>query len=299
MTTAAPLRRHPYLLLVLAALFWSGNFVLGRAVRAHVPPMGLAFWRWVVALAILLPLSWRQLAGQGEALRRSWRILLVLGVLGVGSFNTLVYLGLAQTSATNALLINAACPAFIVAFGVVLGTARATARQGVGIAVSLAGVAVIVARGDPHALLALSLNRGDLWVLSAVIAWAFYTAIFPRRPQGVPPLALLTVLVLVGLACIAPLRALEAARGAPMVWDLPTAASVLYVGAFASVAAFVCWNTAVEAVGPARAGPFLYLMPVFGTALAVLLLGETFHAFQAAGIALILAGVWLASGARR
>jgi len=128
-TTAALLRRHPYVLLVLAALFWSGNFVLGRAVRAHVPPMGLAFWRWVVALAILLPLSWRQLAGQGEVLRGSWRLLVVLGVLGVGSFNTLVYLGLTQTTATNALLINAACRPSSSPSGA-LGTARATARQG-------------------------------------------------------------------------------------------------------------------------------------------------------------------------
>jgi drug/metabolite transporter (DMT)-like permease len=295
---AAPLRRHPYLLLTLAALFWSGNFVLGRAVSARIPPMGLAFWRWAVALAILLPLSWRQLAGRWGAVRRSWKVLVPLGVLGVGSFNTLVYLGLGQTTATNALLLNAACPAFILAISAAAGLSRVSRRQVAGIAVSLLGVVAIVARGDPASLWALAPNRGDLWVLLAVLSWALYTVLLSRRPAALPPLALLTVLVAVGVAFIAPLRAAEAARGAAMPFDLATAGSVLYVAVFASVAAYACWNQAVEVVGPGRAGPFLYLMPAFGTALAALLLGEAFRAFHAAGIGLILAGVWLAGGAR-
>lgn len=295
---AAPLRRHPYLLLTLATLFWSGNFVLGRAVSARIPPLGLAFWRWAVALAILVPLSWRELSGRWRAVLRSWKVLLPLGVLGVGCFNTLVYLGLGETTATNALLLNAACPAFILAISAAAGLSRISGRQVAGIAVSLLGVAAIVSRGDPAALRALSPNRGDLWVLLAVLSWAIYTVLLARRPADLPPRALLTVLVAVGVAFIAPLRAAEAARGAAMPWDLPTAATVLYVSAFASVAAYACWNQAVEAVGPGRAGPFLYLMPAFGTALAALLLGEALHAFHAAGIGLILAGVWLAGGAR-
>jgi drug/metabolite transporter (DMT)-like permease len=287
-------RRHPWLLLTLATLLWSGNFVLGRAVNARIPPVGLAFWRWAVALAILLPLSWGELRASWRPLLRAWPVLVPLGILGVGSFNTLVYVGLGSTTATNALLLNAACPAFILGISAAAGVSRATGRQVLGIAVALAGVAAIVARGEPAALLALSPNRGDLWVLLAVLAWAAYTVLLVRRPAGIPPRALLTALAAVGLAFIAPLRAWEASRGAAMAFDLPTVASVAYVAGFASVAAFFCWNQAVAAVGPGRAGPFLYLMPAFGTALAALLLGERFRAFHALGIALILAGVWLA-----
>lgn len=292
-------RRHPWLLLTLATLFWSGNFVLGRAVNARVPPVGLAFWRWALALALLLPLSWRELRASWRPLLRSWKVLLPLGVLGVGSFNTLVYVGLRSTTATNALLLNAACPAFILALSAAARVARPTGLQVTGIALSLAGVAAIVARGDPAALLALSPNAGDLWVLLAVVAWAAYTVLLVRRPAGVPPRALLTALAAVGLLFIAPLRALEAASPAapPMALDLATALSVGYVAGFASVAAFLCWNGAVAAIGPGRAAPFLNLMPAFGTALAALLLGERFHAFHAAGIALILGGVWLAGRA--
>jgi drug/metabolite transporter (DMT)-like permease len=291
-------RRHPWLLLVLATLFWSGNFVLGRAVSARVPPVGLAFWRWAVALAILLPLSWRELSGRWRLVARSWKVLLPLGVLGVGSFNTLVYLGLRETTATNALLLNAACPAFILAISAATGAGRATVRQAGGIALALLGVAAIVARGEPAALLALSPNRGDLWVLLAVLSWAVYTVLLPRRPEGLAPMGLLAVLVAVGVAFIAPLRAAEAAGGAPMTWDAATVASVLYVAGFASVAAYACWNQAVAVVGPGRAGLFLYLMPAFGSVLAALLLGESFRAFHAAGIGLILGGVWLSGGAR-
>jgi drug/metabolite transporter (DMT)-like permease len=296
MPSAPPPRgsARPYLFLTLAALFWSGNFVVGRAVHGRVPPVGLAFWRWTVALAILLALARRPLRAQWRALARAWRVVVPLGVLGVGNFNTLVYVGLQDTSATNALLLQSACPAFIVAIAAAIGAGRPSPRQLAGIAASLAGVAVILSRGAPSALSALAFARGDLWVLAAVLSWSIYTLLLARRPAGVDPLALMAALVLAGVLWIAPFYALELARGARMAADAVTLASVAYVAVFASVAAYVLWNEGVARVGASRAGVFLHLMPAFGSLLAIAFLGEAFRPFHLAGLSLILGGVYLA-----
>jgi drug/metabolite transporter (DMT)-like permease len=285
---------RPYLYLSLAALFWSGNFVVGRAVHGRIPPVGLAFWRWTAALLILLVAARRPLAAQWRRIAASWRMVVPLGILGVGNFNLFVYVGLQDTTATNALLLQSACPAFIVALSAVVGLGRPAARQLAGIAASLAGVLVILARGAPANLSALDVARGDLWVLAAVLSWSIYTLLLARRPAGVDPLALLAVLVLVGVLWILPWYLLEIARGGRMRLDATTLASVAYVAVFASVAAYALWNAGVARVGASRAGVFLHLMPAFGSLLAVAALGERFRAFHAVGIALILLGVWLA-----
>jgi drug/metabolite transporter (DMT)-like permease len=292
----APARHglRPYLFLSLAALLWSGNFVVGRAVHARIPPVGLAFWRWAVALAILVPLAWRGLRAQRRTLVAAWKVLVPLGILGVGNFNLLVYVGLHETSATNALLLQSACPAFIVAIAAAVGAGRATPRQLAGIGLSLAGVVTIVTGGAPGALAALSFARGDLWVLAAVLSWAIYTLLLRRRPPSVDPLTLLAALVAVGLAWIAPFYAWELARGARMALDTTTAATVAYVAVFASVVAYRLWNDGVARVGANRAGVFLHLMPAFGSLLAAALLGEAFRLAHLAGLALILGGVFLA-----
>ncbi len=287
-----------YLYLSLAALFWSGNFVVGRAVHGRIPPIGLAFWRWSVALLLLLVAARRPLAAEWRRIARAWPIVVPLGILGVGNFNMLVYVGLQDTTATNALLLQSACPAFIVAISAAVGAGRPAARQLAGIAVSLAGVAVILSRGAPGNLSALAVAPGDLWVLAAVVSWALYTLLLARRPAGVDPLALLAVLVAVGVLWIFPWYLLEIARGGRVRVDGTTVASVAYVAIFASVAAYGLWNAGVARVGASRAGVFLHLMPAFGSLLAIVALGESFRAFHAAGIALILAGVWLAGVAR-
>ncbi len=294
----APRRVPAALLLAAASLLWSGNFVIGRAVAGRVPPVALAFWRWAVALAVLLPFTWRAIRDAAPVLRRSWKILVPLGILGVGNFNLLVYVGLTGTTATNALLLNSACPAFILAISFAAGLGRPTARQLAGIALSLAGVVAIVTRGAPSAALSVAFARGDLWVLAAVLSWAAYTILLARRPAGVEPLALLAVLVAIGVAWIAPFYAVELARGARLRLDAVSAAAIGYVALFASIAAYALWNAGVAAIGASRAGVFLHLMPAFGSVLAAALLGESFRPFHAAGIALILAGVTLAGAVR-
>jgi drug/metabolite transporter (DMT)-like permease len=163
-----------------------------------------------------------------------------------------------------------------------------------GIALSLLGVLVIVARGDPATLLGLGFNRGDAWVLGAVLSWACYTVLLARRPARLHPLALLTVLVAVGLAWIAPWYAAEAWRGSRMTWDGVTVATLGYVGVMASVVAYAAWNQGVAELGADRSAAFLHLLPVFAAVLAALLLGEAFRPWHAVGIGLVLLGVRVA-----
>lgn len=291
-------RMPAWLLLSLASLFWAGNFVLGRGMRGHVPAVAFAFWRWAIAFLLLLPFTWRGLWERRRILLASWGTVLVLGILGVGNFNTLVYVGLQHTTATNAVLLNAACPAFIAAIAFVSRQGRASPAQLAGIALSLAGVAVILARGDLETLRAVHFNPGDVWVLAAVLSWSIYTVALVRRPAGVEPLVLLSAFILAGVAWIAPFYAHEAAQGAVVHLDLRTAGAVLYVAVFASILAYAFWNAGVAALGPTRAGVFTNLLPAFGAILSVVVLGERFQLFHAAGIALILAGVYLAGRGR-
>ena len=286
---------HPHLLLMLATLLWSGNFVIGRAAHSHIPPIGMAFWRWAIALCALLPFAWPHLKLQQHIILREWRLIILLGIFGVASFNTLLYVGLHETTATNAILLNSACPAFIVALSYFFHGRLATFRQIIGIAVSLSGAAVIVCHGSIESLLAFSFNNGDLWVIAAVLSWAIYTHLLKRRPEGVHPLALLCASILVGVVCLAPFYAWEISRGAQITPDAATIATLLYIALLASLAAYTFWSQAVEEIGANRAGAFLNLMPMFGSLLAMLFLGESFHFFHACGIALILAGVALAS----
>ncbi|RCX26299.1 DMT family transporter [Thioalbus denitrificans] len=288
----------PYLLLVLTTLFWSGNFVIGRAVRLEVPPIGLAFWRWALALAILLPFSWRLLARHWPVIRAHLPLLVVMGILGVTNFNTFVYLGLQTTTATNAVLLLSTTPVIIVGLSRLLHHEPVRPRQLLGIVLSLGGVLAIIARGDPQVLAGLSLAAGDLWVLAAVVSWALYSVLLQRRPAGLDPLAFLVFTIVAGVVTLAPFYLWESATGAVVRPSLVTLATVGYVAVFASILAFIFWNRAVAEVGPNRAGQFIHLIPVFGTLLSVVFLDERLHAYHLAGIVLIVAGIRLTTARR-
>ncbi|HEY0523187.1 MAG TPA: DMT family transporter [Stellaceae bacterium] len=291
---ASSLFDRPYLLLTLTALFWSGNFVLGRAVHGSVPPVGLAFWRWAGATLILLGPAWSHLRRDRAVLAASWPIVLVLSALGVAVFNTLVYIGLQTTSALNAVLMQSTMPVMIVALGFVVFHDGVTILQALGVALSLSGAVAIVARGNPAALAGLALNRGDLWIALAVASYSAYSVLLRRRP-AVHPLSLLVATFLPGSLMILPFYLWESLSGRPIRLDPPSLLAIGYVAVFPSILAYFCFNRGVELVGANRAGLFIHLMPVFGSIMAVLFLGERFEPFHAAGIALILAGIVLAT----
>ena len=286
------------LLAVLPPLFWSGNFVLARALHEDIPPIALAFWRWVGALAILLPFTWQRLWRHREVLRRHWFVLGLLAVIGVTNYNTFAYLGLQHTTATNGVLLGSTAPVLIVAFSFLLLGTKVGVRQLAGIFLSLFGVALIATEGRPQEIATLELNRGDLWILLAAVDWALYSVCLRWRPAQVAPEVFLTALIALGLLPLAPLYAWELAGGTGFALNTTSLAAIGYVAIFPSVVAYLFWDRAVNELGPNKTGHYLHLMPAFGALLAVLLLGERLHGFHLAGAILIAVGIVLATLSR-
>ncbi len=288
-------RSSPYLLLVLTTLFWSGNFVLGRAVHTVFTPFTLSFWRWTVALAILLPFVWKSLRIQAPLIRQHRLILLWFSVLGVVNFNIFVYLGLQATTATNALIMLSVTPVLIVALSFLLLRQTVTRWQSIGIAISLIGVLVIVSRGDINALLARQVNPGDLWILAAIVSWALYSVCLRWRPAQLEPLNFQAATMIIGVVILTPLYLWDLSQNYSVAVNAATVSSILYLALFPSILAYIFWNRAVAELGANRCGQFLHLMPAFGSVLAMIFLGERLYGFHGIGIALIAAGIYLAT----
>ncbi|WP_263772324.1 DMT family transporter [Propionivibrio soli] len=284
---------HPYVLLTLTTLFWSGNMVVGRAIRGDVPPFSLAFWRWAIAAALTLPMALPHLRAQWPLLKRGWRPVLVLGLLGVGGYNTLAYIALQYTAATNALLLNSFIPVATIALSWAFLGKRLSPLGWLGVFISLAGVTTIVARGDAATLAGLTLNLGDLWMLLAVFVWALYTIGLQWRPTGVHPMLLLAAFSIVGLVALAPAYAWEVWQGR-LIRPTPGAlAGIAYIGTLPSFVGYIFYNRAVGEVGANKASLFIHLMPVFGTVLSAVFLDEIPYVYHLVGIGLIFAGIYL------
>ncbi len=284
-----------YALAALAMIFWSGNWVLGRAVRADVPPLGLNFWRWTMAAAVLLPFAFSQARRDWPIVRRHWKIVLALGATGTALFHSMIYIGLRATEAINALLLNSMAPLIVVVLSWAAFRDTITRRQVFGISVSLFGALILVSRGDVTALAALRFNAGDLWVLTGLLVWATYSILLKRRPGNLGGLSLLFYMSVIGVALMFPVYLWEEVTGAGMNLDIPTIASVAYTGILASVVAYLCYNAAVARIGPNTTSFFLHLMPVFGAVSAIVFLGESVHLYHLAGFAVVLCGIFLAT----
>ncbi|HEU0070650.1 MAG TPA: DMT family transporter [Alphaproteobacteria bacterium] len=284
----------PYLLLCLSSLFWAGNFIIARAVSGIVPPFGLVFWRWFGAFLILTPFAIKTVRQDWPILKAHWPIVLALSLVGVASFNALVYLGLQSTTALNALLLQSAMPLLIVGFGWALFRDAVKPLQGFGIALSLIGAAAIVGRGDLSALLGLGLNVGDALIFIAVALWAVYSVLLRKRPK-MNALTFTYATVTVSVIVLAPLYLWESAGGHPMHVNWPTIGAVAYVAIFPSILAYTFWNRGVDLIGANRAGLFIHLMPLFGSFMAIAFLDEALELYHLIGAALILVGLVIAS----
>jgi drug/metabolite transporter (DMT)-like permease len=282
------------LLLVLTNLFWAASLIVARAVHELVPPVALAFWRWVIALALVLPFAWPQLRRDWPVLWRHWRLMLVLGTFGIGAYNTVTYFGLQTTTALNALLMQSATPLVILLCSFVLFRERPSLRQIVAVLISLIGVLAIAAQGSLQVLLRLSLNRGDLYILLGIAIYAVYAALLRRRP-AVHPLSFLAATFAIGTTNLLPLYVWERSSGAAMHPTPGALLAIMFLGVFPACIAYLFFNRGVELIGANRAGHFIHLIPVFGSLLAVLALGETFRLYHLAGILLIAGGILLAT----
>lgn len=284
---------NPYLLLTLTVLSWSGNMVVGRGVRGDIPPLTFAFWRWVIAFLLILPLALPHLKTQWPLLKKGWKPLLVLGLLGVGGYNTFAYLALQDTTATNAALLNSFIPIATIAISWAFLGKHLRRVEGIGVVVSLCGAMTIISRGDIAVLAHLNLNVGDVWMLVAVLDWAIYTVALAWRPAGVHPMLMLGATTVIGLSALAPAYAWEIAQGRVMNVHFGSLSALAYVGIFPSFLGYIFYNKGVAEVGPNKASLFIHLMPVFGTLLSFLFLGEIPFWYHYLGIGLIFTGIWL------
>ena len=283
-----------WVLLILANLFWAGNIVLGRGLAGQVPPIALAYWRWTGAFLIAFGFAWPHLKQDGGILLRHWRMMLLLSATGIASYNTMAYIGLTGTTALNVLLLQSAGPLIIILWAFALFGDRPSAWQSAGVLLSLAGVAAIAAHGSLEALLDLSLNRGDVWILAAMVIYGIYATMFRRRPPA-HPMSFLVATMGIGSMMILPFYVWETVQGGRITGGLPSWFALAYIAVFPSFIAYLFFNRGIELIGAARAGQSWHLMPVFGSILAVLFLGETFYAYHAIGIAMIAGGIVLAS----
>ena len=291
---AGGLNNQPYLLLSLTSLFWAGNIVLARFVAGHVPPMTLSCVRWIGAFAMLLPFARPHLKRDWPALRSKLPLMLALSATGFAFNNAISYWALQYTEALNALLIQSSGPLFVALWSLVLFGVRLTLAQFSGIILSLAGVLVILLRGDLAALASIQFNRGDLMFGGAVLSFGLYSALMPYRPKT-HQLSLITFTIGCGAVLLLPFSIWEFANGIRLKGDALTSATLLYVMIFPSTLAYLFFNRGIALIGPNRAAPFLHLVPVFGSAMAILLLGERLRLFHLIGYALVVGGIIIAS----
>ena len=284
----------PYLFLAIAPLCWAGNHIVGRAIAGHVPPGGLSLMRWLLAALVLLPFAIGHV-------RRDWLMLgakpwtiVFLSMAGGGLFGTLQFIGLQYTVALNAAVFNSTVPAFIVIAAALIFRDPVRPLQVIGILTSLAGVIIIVGKGDPAVLSTLSFNMGDIIIIANMALFAVYSACLRLKP----PLHWMTFMLALSIVSAlgnVPLAIWEHFDGEPLQANLETALAILYAGICTSVIAYACWSRGIELIGAARAGVFLHLVPVYGALLSTLLLGEAIRPFQLIGLGFILTGVTMAA----
>jgi len=260
-------------------------------MHTEIPPFSLSFWRWALALLILSCFGLRHFLAQRTLVWSHRKFIIIQGIVGVAGFNTFIYMAIQTTTAINAALVNSCIPVIIVLISWAMYNDRLNLRQCLGVATSLSGVLLIISRGELSTLLQLQFNRGDILVFIAATLWAFYSANLKKYPKGLHPLAYQLGIVLVGLTILLPLYLFEISTGKTMTFSMGSIVTIIYVALFASVLAFIFWNRAVAILGANIAGPFIHLMPIFSTILAVLFLGESLTPNHLQAILLIFGGI--------
>jgi drug/metabolite transporter (DMT)-like permease len=288
------------LLLTVPPLMWAGNAVVGRAVADLIPPMTLNFFRWAIAFVILLPLSWQVLKPQ-SSVWTDWKRYALLGLLGVGCYNALMYLALHTSTPLNVTLVGASMPMWMLGTGALFFNQRIARLQVVGAVLSMAGVLVVLSRGQLVWLTHVHFVTGDFYMVLASMAWAFYSWLLfqPAGSQAkdAPEIrsnwaAFLMAQMIFGLGWSGALAGSEwALTSASIRWGWPLAAALLYVALGPALLAYRCWGLGVQRVGPAIAGFFSNLTPLFAAVLSAAFLGELPQPYHAAAFLLIAGGI--------
>jgi len=285
---------QPYLLLCITALCWAGNAIVGRLAAGHIPPVTLSFLRWAIAFSLILPFAWKHLVRDWPAIRGKLGLMILVSITGIGVFNTLQYWSLEYTTALNTLLLQSAGPLIVAVWSLMLLRVRLTLAQAIGVFVSLSGVLVILMHGDVTALKNIQFNKGDLIFLVAMTIFALYSVLTLKRP-AIHGLSFAAFTFGASTIFLIPLLVRELLTRPVMTINAQNLLTLFYVSVFPSIVAYLCFNRGVQLIGANRAAPFFHVVPVFGSVMAIIFLGEQPQLFHLVGFALVLPGVYIAS----
>lgn len=287
------------LFLLFGALSWAGSSVAGRAASGNVPPYSISFIRWALVVPLFLLIGWRETWRDRRLIARHWPLLSAFGLFGVVGFTVPYYVGLQFTVAVNASLMNASGTLWIVGTTFLMTGETVTRRQTLGVLLGLGGTVMIVLRADLAMLASFRINVGDVLVLVAFFSWAVYTVMLRWKPRGMGELSFLTSMTTFAVLMMLPLYLWELAQGKRFDMNVDNTVIIAYAVIFPSFLSYILWNKAVPVVGAGVAGTTQYMIPIFGTILAVLVLGESIENYHLVGIAVIFVGIWLVTSGRR
>ena len=284
-----------YALLTAGILFWAGNAVVGRAAAgADIPPLTLNFFRWSIALVFFLVIFGRSTWAQRYLLWRHRKFIVTYSVLTVVGFNCTFYVALQKTTVLQASLIQSILPVLVLLLALVVLKTRITSQQWWGVVFSIGGAALIVIRGDWEVIKSLRIQDGDIWALVAVLLWSLQAFLMRYKPKTIDIMPFMTALAAVGVIVMTPMYIWESTIIKPTPFTQESILLFLYLGLFAGFLGTTAWNEGTYRTGPAQAGYFGNLYPVFAGGLAILLLGETLHWYHMLGAVMVVTGIWLA-----
>ena len=289
-----------YIFLILATLFWSGNFIVGKAASLfEIPPFTLNFYRWTFAWLILAPFTLKEIFKKKNYIIKNIKLILILGVTSITAFNSIVYYSLNFTQVISGVLMISTIPVMIIFFCWVFKIEKTNFYQILGVFFSLMGVVVIVTNANISKLLNLNFNKGDLWMVVAMFSWAMYSALLRKKKFKLSQISLLQTIISAGLILLLPAYLIEMALGYKVDIHLPFILTLTYVVLFPGLASFFFWIKGISIIGSNRSGIFLHLMPIFSTIMAMFIFKEKFMIFHLIGAILIITGIILSSKGRR
>ena len=285
-----------YIFLILTTLFWSGNFIVGKAASLFdIPPFTLNFYRWAFAWLILAPFTLKEVIDKKNYILKNIKLIIILGITSITIFNSIVYYSLNFTQVISGVLMISTIPVMIIIFCWLFRIEKTNIYQIFGVIFSLSGVVVIITKADLNILLNLNFNKGDIWMVVAMFSWAMYSALLRKKKLELSQLSLLQTIITTGLIFLFPAYLIELSLGYKANINLPFVLTLTYVVLFPGLASFIFWIKGISIIGSNRSGIFLHLMPIFSTIMAILIFGEKFMIFHSIGAVLIIAGIILSS----
>jgi len=285
-----------YLLLILTTIFWSGNFIVGKAASAYqIPPFSLNFYRWLFAGLILLPFTFKEILNKKHHIINNLGLYLVLGITSITIFNSTVYYSLYHTQVINSILLISTIPVWIIFFSFLLKIEKTNIYQIFGVIFSLIGVMVIITKFDIKIFFNLQFNKGDISMVIAMLSWAIYSSLLKKKKYELSQLSLLQIIIFTGLIFLTPIYILELNYGYKIIIGTPFILTLIYVVIFPGLLAFIFWIKGISIIGANRAGVFLHLMPIFGSTLAIIIFNEKFMYYHIFGAIFIILGLVLSN----